>query len=113
MDETVRRVSEQPNAARLSDFSRAREAARADMRVQRCPLDAYPMLESRELLGGRAAETPGSCTNPWHPHHPGACPKCGNFGFPKAGGGGLGNALAECENRGCRHRWKPDRAAGA
>jgi len=62
-----------------------------------CLSDGYPMQESREM-GSTAADA--SCTNPWHPHHPGKCPHCGDMGFHKPSGLGRNPTDAICANCG-------------
>ena len=59
-----------------------------------CPDDAYPMERDPE---GEV----WVCTNPWHPLHPGPCPKCGSTGHHKASS--LGEAEVVCAS--CGHLW--------
>jgi len=72
----------------------------------RCPDDGYPRVRKvTPTFGGAADQT--SCTNPWHPQHPGACPECGSEGLhghphPPI----FGDTRAECAD--CGHEWEPD-----
>jgi hypothetical protein len=71
----------------------------------RCPEDAYLLLESNEILPPeRESERQRSCSNPWHPKHPGACPACKEVGFPR--GLGIGSSV-KAEFEYCGHRWQP------
>jgi hypothetical protein len=65
-----------------------------------CRNDGYSM---RETFAFGAAPR-WTCTNPWHPHHPGPCPQCGNTGNHHVAGMGVAGAL--CSR--CTHWWLPD-----
>lgn len=70
------------------------------MKHRICPQDGYAMD------GHETFDSPGIdwlCRNPWHPHHPGPCPKCGSKANHKSAGLGMEEALcAKCGNE-----WTP------
>jgi hypothetical protein len=67
----------------------------------RCPTDGYPMDAVGEL---GSMEVQYVCTNPWHPHGAGPCPKCGSTGHHTAAGMG---APPEAMCAACGFSWQP------
>ena len=67
------------------------------MRTRVCASDGYVEQEHKFL--GNNPPALSQCTNPWHPEHPGACPKCGSEANHKLAGMGMKEALcAKCGN---------------
>jgi hypothetical protein len=77
-------------------LNRERDMARF---VGRCSSDGYPLQD----VGTFENPTATMCSNPWHPYHPGACPKCGSRANHQVAG--MGMAEAECAA--CYHQWVP------
>lgn len=64
------------------------------MRWRICPSDGY-VMEGHQSLGSPNVDW--TCKNPWHPQHPGACPKCGSKGNHRLAGIGMKEARCiEC-----------------
>jgi hypothetical protein len=65
-----------------------------------CGDDGY-RVESFAEMGCNNVEW--ICRNPWHPRHPGACPKCGSKAKHKLAG--MGMKEAACDS--CGTLWVP------
>lgn len=76
------------------------------MRTRVCKFDGY--TEQEHTFLGNNPPPFWSCTNPWHPHHPGACPKCKSEGNHKRAA--LGSNEAMCAR--CGHEWDPGLPVG-
>ena len=64
-----------------------------------CRADGYRMLDAATFGDPEAS----LCSNPWHPRHSGACPKCGS----RAGHTLAGMGMAEAMCAACGHLWVP------
>ena len=69
-------------------------------RTRICQQDGY--LETH--TEGMATSGKWECANPWHPRHPGPCPKCGSRRNHEQAGIGM-KGIAVC--RECTHQWRP------